>query len=159
MDDVLVFFANWQSQACRRLFEDSRHAELKRDVAAHLRRMHDRIIDRGFYELVHTHPARRASVEVACALEGLSDAYAVARAANDGDAVDRYRRPICVGLEYLLDLQCTKSEAEREVGGFCMSFRERMQRVDVTGHAASAFMKAAGNDIECARADSSSPSP
>jgi hypothetical protein len=30
-----------------------------------------------------------------------------------------------------------------------MSFGERTQRIDVTGHAASAFMKIAANGIEC----------
>jgi hypothetical protein len=89
------------------------------------------------------------SVEVACALEGLNDAYAVARAANDEATVARYRGCICTGLAYLLDLQCTQSERPLEVGGFGMSFGERTQRIDVTGHAASAFMKTAANGIEC----------
>jgi hypothetical protein len=156
MDDVLVFFANWQSQACRLLFEDAKDATLKRQVATYLRGMHDRIIELGFYERVRAHPERRVSVEVACALEGLNDAYAVSRAANDKEAVDRYRRCICAALAYLLDLQCTQSGAQREVGGFGMSFGERMQRIDVTGHAASAFMKTVGNGIECAPAGATS---
>jgi hypothetical protein len=148
-DDSLVFFANWQSQACRLLFEQTVNAVVKHDVAAYLRRMHDRIIGHGFYERVRRHPERQASVEVACALEGLNDAYAVARAANDEETADRYRDCICVGLAYLLDLQCTGSRRGREVGGFGMSCTERMQRIDVTGHAASAFVKAARNRIAC----------
>jgi hypothetical protein len=56
---------------------------------------------------------------------------------------------ICAGLAYLFDLQCAQSDRPREVGGFGMSFGERTQRIDVTGHAASAFMKTAGNGIEC----------
>jgi hypothetical protein len=148
-DDIVVFFANWQSQACRLLFEQTESPTLKRDVAAYLRRLHDRVIELGFYAGVGTHPERQVSVEVACALEGLNDAYAVARAANDEDTVARYRGCICTGLAYLLDLQCTQSERPREVGGFGMSFGERTQRIDVTGHAASAFMKTAVNGIEC----------
>jgi hypothetical protein len=157
-DDVLVFFANWQSQACRLLFEDTLDATLKRKVATYLHDMHDRIVELGFYERVRAHPERRVSVEVACAIEGLNDAYAVLRAANDKEAVDRYWPCICAGLAYLLDLQCTQSRAQREVGGFGMSFGERMQRIDVTGHAASAFMKAARNEIACAPAAATTPS-
>jgi hypothetical protein len=148
-DDVLVFFANWQSQACRLLFEQTANATVERDVAAYLQRMHDRVIELGFYAGVASHPERQVSVEVACALEGLNDAYAVARAASDEDTVARYRSCICAGLAYLLDLQCTHSARLREVGGFGMSFGERTQRIDVTGHAASAFMKTAANGIEC----------
>jgi len=148
-DDVLVFFANWQSQACRLLFEQTANATVKRDVAAYLRRMHDRVIELGFYADVGSHPERQVSVEVACALEGLNDAYAVARAADDEDTVARYRSCICVGLVYLLDLQCMQSDRQREIGGFGMSVGERTQRIDVTGHAASAFMKTAANGIEC----------
>jgi hypothetical protein len=148
-DDVLVFFANWQSQACRLLFEQTESAMLKRDVAAYLRRMHDRVIELGFYERVRSHPERQVSVEVACALEGLNDAYAVARATADEDTATRYRKCVCAGLAYLLDLQCARSDRPREVGGFGMSFGERAQRIDVTGHAASAFMKTAANGIEC----------
>jgi hypothetical protein len=149
MDDVLVFFANWQSQACRLLFEDAKDATLKRRVATYLRDMHDRIVEMGFYGRVRAHPERRISVEVACALEGLNDAYAVLRAAYDKESVDRYRPCICAGLAYLLDLQCTQSPAQREIGGFGMSFGERLQRIDVTGHAASAFMKTVRNGIAC----------
>jgi hypothetical protein len=111
--------------------------------------MHERVIELGFYEGVRSHPERQVSVGVACALEGLNDAYAVARAMTEEDAVARYRRCICAGLAYLFDLQCTRSDRRREVGGFGMSFGERTQRIDVTGHAASAFMKTAANGIEC----------
>jgi hypothetical protein len=87
-------------------------------------------------------------VEVACALEGLNDAYAIARATDD-DRVHQYRRSICAGLAYLLRLQCVTGGTERELGGFGLSLQDRTQRIDITGHAASAFMKSAQNGIEC----------
>ncbi|HKQ78029.1 MAG TPA: hypothetical protein VJ810_30305 [Blastocatellia bacterium] len=101
--DILVFFANWQSQACRLLFEFTTQQALKREVASYVFRLHDQIIERGFYEGVERHPARQVSVAVACALEGLNDAYVIARATN-GDRVQPYRRSICAGLDYLLRL-------------------------------------------------------
>ena len=147
-EDSLVFFANWQSQACRRLFECAGKAELKRDVADYVYRMHDQIADQGFYESVERHADQRYSVEVACALEGLNDAYALARASND-DRAERFRRFICTGLTYLVRLQCTEDGTARERGGFGMSSGERAQRIDVTGHAASALIKSIENAIEC----------
>ncbi|HEY8458977.1 MAG TPA: hypothetical protein VIM99_01280 [Blastocatellia bacterium] len=146
--DILVFFANWQSQACRLLFEFTTRPALKREVAGYVYRLHDQIIEQGFYEKVERSPFRLASVEVACALEGLNDAYAIARAAND-DRVHQYRRSVCVGLAYLLRLQCVAGGTERERGGFGMSLQDRTQRIDIAGHAASAFMKSAQNGMEC----------
>jgi len=146
--DILVFFANWQSQACRLLFEFTTQPALKHEVAGYVYRLHDQIIERGFYEEVERSPSRQVSVEVACALEGLNDAYTIARATDD-DRVHQYRRSICAGLAYLLRLQCVAGGTERELGGFGLSLQDRTQRIDITGHAASAFMKSAQNGIEC----------
>lgn len=150
-DDVLVFFANWQSQACRLLFEHARTPALSHAIADYLYRMHDRIIENGFFDAVERHPAQQASVAVACALEGLNDAYAVARASHDS-RVETYRQRICTGLAYLLALQCVGNAPDRARGGFGLERDDQTQRIDVTGHAASAFMKSIENDIACARA-------
>jgi hypothetical protein len=147
-EDVLVFFANWQSQAGRLLFECTPSAALKQQVAGYVFRMQDRIIECGFYENVQRQPDRQVSVEVACALEGLNDAYAIARATND-DRAEGYRQRICAGLDYLFRLQCTAGSAQRERGGFGLSFQDRTQRIDITGHAASAMMKSLASGIEC----------
>ena len=146
-DDMLVFFANWQSQACRLLFECTQSARIKQDVADYVCRMHDQIIERGFYENVERHPAQQVSVEVACALEGLNDTYAFVHTSDDKRA-KRYRQCICTGLAYLLRLQCTHDGTERERGGFGLSLENRTQRIDITGHAANAFMKSVENGIE-----------
>jgi hypothetical protein len=147
-EDILVFFANWQSQACRRLFECARSPSLKQQVIDYVCRVHDQIADRGFYESVERRPGEQFCVEVACALEGLNEAYALA-SASDGDRAERYRRCICNGLKYLLGLQCTDDGSVRERGGFGMSLNDGAQRIDVTGHAASAFIKSIGNGIDC----------
>jgi hypothetical protein len=147
-DDILVFFANWQSQACRLLFETADAPELATRVAAFIYAMHDHVIQLGFFDTVARHPERQVSVEVACAVEGLCDAYAVALASQDA-RTEAYRRTICQGLQYLLGLQCTQSESSREVGGFGMSRRDRAQRIDVTGHAASGFLKSIAAGVAC----------
>ena len=146
-DDMLVFFANWQSQASRLVFECTVSAALKRAAAGYIFGMHDQIIERGFYRDVVSYPARQVSVEVACALEGLNDAYSIAHSSHD-ERAEGHRRCICTGLKYLLELQCTDAGTEKERGGFGMSLSERTQRIDITGHVASAFMKSAENGIE-----------
>jgi hypothetical protein len=147
-DDLLVFFANWQSQACRLLFEYTASAKLKQDVAHYVFEMHNRIVAQGFFSDVERHPARQVSVEVACALEGLNDAYAIGRTLGD-ERAEAYPRCICTGLKYLLALQCTDRGTTRERGGFGLSLSQRAQRIDITGHAASAFMETVDSAIEC----------
>jgi hypothetical protein len=147
-EDVLVFFVNWQSQASRILFECTPSAALRQQVSGYVFRMQDRIIESGFYRNVERQPDHQVSVEVACALEGLNDAYAIARAMND-DRARRYRQGICTGLDYLLRLQCVAGGTQRERGGFGLSFQDRTQRIDITGHAASAMMKSLANGISC----------
>jgi hypothetical protein len=143
-DDLLVFFANWQSQACRLLFEYTASAKLKQDVAHYVFEMHNRIVAQGFFSDVERHPARQVSVEVACALEGLNDAYAIGRTLGD-ERAEAY----CTGFKYLLALQCTDRGTTRERGGFGLSLSQRAQRIDITGHAASAFMETVDSAIEC----------
>ena len=81
--DLLVFFANWQSQAGRALFAATSRPEVKDLVRAFLFELHDRVIDSGFYDRVARSPERQACVEVACGLEGLADAYAIAASTRD----------------------------------------------------------------------------
>ncbi|SDY19746.1 hypothetical protein SAMN05421755_10116 [Nitrosomonas sp. Nm33] len=147
-ENILVFFANWQSQACRLLFEYTQSAEIKQDITDYVCRMHDQIIQQGFYENIEHHPTLQVSVEIACALEGLNDAYALVSASGDKRA-KRYHHCICTGLAYLLKLQCTHNGTEKERGGFGLSLENRMQRIDISGHAVSAFMKSMENGIEC----------
>jgi hypothetical protein len=147
-DDFLVFFANWQSQAARLLAEASPGITLRKNLADYAGRMHDRVIDQGFYYEIGRYPDRQACVAVACALEGLNDAYALVRG-SDAARAERYRRCIGAGLDYLLRVQGTEGGAVRERGGFGMSLTDRTQRIDVTGHAASALMKSLANGIAC----------
>jgi len=151
--DVLVFFANWQSQACRLLFECWRGSERAGTVAGYLYRMHDRIIDHAFFDRVEREPARQVSVEVACALEGLNEGYAIARATNDPRS-ERYARCLCIGLAYLLALQRTRAGGAAERGGFGLTLSDRTQRIDITGHAASALMRSIENTLVCPTATS-----
>ena len=145
--DLLVFFANWQSQAGRPLFEVTARPEVKDLVRAFLFELHDRIVASGFYDRVARQPQAQACVEVACGLEGLADAYAIAASSQDRRTGD-YRRCIGTALAFLVRAQRTTDCTERERGGFGGSLANREQRIDVTGHVASGFMKSVENGID-----------
>jgi len=98
---LLVFFANWQSQFCRLLYEHTRDRNIKEEVRNFVLELHDKIDERDFYENEKRHPEREVSVEAACALEDLNDFYAIAAREKD-PRVYKYRRMLCISLAYLL---------------------------------------------------------
>jgi len=144
--DAMVFFANWQSQAGRPLFAATSRPEVKDLVRAFLFELHDRVIESGFYDRVSRRPERQACVEVACGLEGLADAYAITVSTQDRRTAE-YRRCIGIALAFLLRAQRTTGCTARERGGFGGSLTSREQRIDVTGHVASGFIKSVENGI------------
>jgi hypothetical protein len=144
--DLLAFFANWQSQAGRLLFEATASPEVKESVRAFLFEVHDRIIESGFYDRVAHQPEALACVEVACGFEGLADAYAIAASSHDRRTGD-YRRCMLTALGFLVRAQRTTECTDRERGGFGGSLHNRAQRIDVTGHVVSGFIKSVENGI------------
>ena len=144
--DAMVFFANWQSQTGRPLFETTSRPEVKDLARAFLFELHDRVIASGFYDRVARRPERQACVEVACGLEGLADAYAVAASSQDRRTAE-YRRCIGIALAFLVRAQRTTDCTNREHGGFGGSLASREQRIDVTGHVASGFIKSVEQGI------------
>jgi hypothetical protein len=143
----LVFFANWQSQAGRLLFEATTKPKVKDLVRAFLFELHDLVIESGFYDRVAGQPEAQVCVEVACGLEGLADAYAIAASSQDRRTVD-YRRCVLTAVGFLIRAQRTTRCTDRERGGFGGSLAIREQRVDVTGHVASGFIKSVENGID-----------
>lgn len=145
---LLIFFANWQSQFCRLLYTYTQKEELRRQVKDYVFQLHDRIIERNDYGKVKRYPEKQVSVEVACALEGLNDAYAIALQEMD-DRRERYQGPLCISLTYLLSLQCVKRCTDRQRGGFGFSLSDRTQRIDITGHFVNGLIKSFYNEITC----------
>ncbi len=68
--EFLVFFANWQSQAGRLLFEATAKSKVKDLDRAFLFELHDRVIKNGFSDGVARQPEAQVCAEVACGLEG-----------------------------------------------------------------------------------------
>ena len=146
----------------------SRHSPRNRDVAEVLNRAglvtllfdlltpaagarlpfesHDRVSTAVLRPPWHTPQTRQACVEVACALEGLPDAYAIAASTRDRRTAD-YRRCIKTALSFLVRAQRMTDCTDRERGGFGGSLASREQRIDITGHVASGFVKSIENGI------------
>lgn len=92
-------------------------------------------------------PHAQTCVEVACALEGLADTYAIAALGHDRQ-VENYQPCILTALDFLIRAQRTTGCTDRERGGFGQSLAIREQRIDVTGHVASGFMKSLESGID-----------
>lgn len=145
--DLLVFFANWQSQYCALLFRHTARRALRDEVRGHVFALHDRIIRQGFYADIERHPMGQSVVEVACGLEGVNDAYTIAREEQDTGRMGAYAEAVRVALAYLFRVQCVESGTEQERGGFGMSLSDRTQRIDVTGHVVSGLLKTVRNGL------------
>ncbi len=143
----LVFYANWQSQYAALLHEYTRSDSIRRAVRDHVFTLQDRILAAGFYGGVERFPMRQATVEVASALEGANDAYTIAARERNARHTQAFERCIRVALGHLFRAQRLEDCAPRERGGFGHSLTDRTQRIDVTGHVVSGFVKTARNRL------------
>ena len=146
-DRLRIFYANWQSQYGLLLYEMTDTETMRTAVRDYIFALHDRTIASGFYERLEDHPGRHATVQVASALEGLNDAYTIAEHEEDDERLATYATCIRSALSWLLRAQRFADAVPRERGGFGHSMTDRTQRIDVTGHAASGFIKCVDNDI------------
>ncbi|MFB6352323.1 MAG: hypothetical protein ABEK29_11190 [Bradymonadaceae bacterium] len=142
-----IFFANWQSQYGVLLHGMTDTDLVRRAVHDYLFELHDYVVDSGFYDHLDDQPDSHATVEVASALEGINAGYTVAERINDEARLETYGRCIRSAMHWLFDAQRHETDNPREQGGFGHSPNDRTQRIDVTGHAASGFIKAARNGI------------
>lgn len=145
--DLLVFHANWQSQYAALLHAHTPSAPLREAVRDYVFALHDRLLGSRYYEDIERHPMRQATVEVACALEGLNDAYTLAARERDADRLRAYERSIRTALAWLLRAQRLEDCTSRERGGFGHSLTDRTQRIDVTGHVVGGFIKSVANRL------------
>ncbi len=144
---LLVFYANWQSQYGARLYERARTDALRGRVADFLFELHDRILAQGFYDRIAREPGWQACVEVACGLEGIAEAQVVATRQGDRDRAERYADAARAACTFLFHAQRREHCTAQECGGFGQSLADRVQRIDVTGHAANGLLKAVAAGI------------
>jgi hypothetical protein len=143
----LVFYANWQAQYTALLHRHATTSKRRQAIRDYVLALHDRIVDEGFYDELERDPARQATVEVACALEGVADAYEIAAREQDARRKNAYEACIRIALAFLFRAQRLEDCTPRERGGFGHTLSERTQRIDVTGHVAAGFIKCARHRI------------
>lgn len=146
--DLLVFYANWQSQYAARLHSQTQSEELESAIRDYAFALHDQVLLTQFYDEIERHPMRQATVAVACALEGINDAYAIAVREGDTGHARAYAQAIRVALGWLLRAQRIELCTSQERGGFGHSLTVRTQRIDVTGHVAGGLIKTAQNRLD-----------
>jgi len=80
-------------------------------------------------------------------LEGIADAYLLARNTEDNFHLIKYRKAIRLGVRFIILTQYTENNAfyignqKRTLGGFRHSLISNVQRIDYTQHAIMALMK------------------
>jgi len=138
-----VFCANWYTQAFSLLY-DYTNEKLKQEIRKVAFEFQDRIEATSFYEDIRRNPRKCATVHVACGLEGLADAY---KLLNDEEVHsprgEKYRKYLQLMMNFLFEVQLKPGDAPttRGIGGFGHSMYHSVQRIDVTGHVASGFIK------------------
>jgi hypothetical protein len=145
--DLLVFFANWQSRYAAILAAESERVDVRDRARSFVFALQDRVVGAGFYDGIDRHPLGQSTVQVACAVEGVVEACAVAADVRDADRVARYRGHARTALAWLADAQTVDEGTERECGGFGYSHTDRTQRIDVTGHVANGFRRSLEDGI------------
>lgn len=157
--ELLPFFVSWQCHACRLMFDAAADADvwgfapasgIQHRFADYAYRLVDKLIADEFFEDL-TRTPQVTCVAMAASLEGLNDAYAMAKVLKDARRVQAYEKAIRTGMVYLMGLQCVRGYArpEKEKGGFGLTPLLRNQRVDFSGPAARAMMKTLTNGIKC----------
>ncbi len=80
-------------------------------------------------------------------LEGIADAYLLAKNIEDNFHLMKYRKAIKLGVRFIVLTQYTENNAfyienqKRTLGGFRHSLISNIQRIDYTQHAIMALMK------------------
>lgn len=136
-EDLFVFFWNWQAQAGKLLYDH----EPDQSIADYLFELHQEIVKSSFYRLLREHPEDQATVKVACALEGLSDAYILAKQADNVTMTNEFKELITIAAHHLLSIQEKKDQIGKGGFGHGVGSWSRKQRLDITGHVQSSFIK------------------
>lgn len=150
-------FVPWHTQAYYLVWTKTQHPEL----AAFVLEMNDWLLDmqeweravypdtKGrFYDATRSHYGPPHASSTGVYLEGLIDAYALARTFEDADRAERYRRAICRGIRSLMQLQFADdvdmyyvSQRDYVEGGLRTTVYNNEIRVDNIQHGLMALLK------------------
>lgn len=152
-------FVPWHSQTYLLLYNETENPE----VADFVFEMNDWLIlnyqirESEYADEIGGFPKGKPRNSASSYLEGINDAYVLAKILGDGYHSQKYGDSVREGTRFILLTQYTKDNAfyisnqERAIGGFRHSLERNDQRNDYTQHAVMALMKAYKNGIFNAR--------
>lgn len=148
-------FVPWHSQADLLLYRETEYPE----VADFVFEINDWLIDNHqireseYLDYVGGFPRGVPRNSTSVYMEGINDAYTLARLVGDEEHIKKYEESIRLGIRFSLLTQYTPENAfyianqDRAVGGFRKTLLSNDQRIDYTQHASLAIMKAIENGI------------
>jgi len=148
-------FIPWHSQAYLLLYRATRDPR----VADFVFEMNDWLIDNyqiqqsSRLDYIGGFPKNEPRYSTASYLEGINDAYSIAKMAGDPQHVRKYEDSIRIGTRFVLLTQLIPENAfyiknqKRAIGGFRGKLTDNEQRIDYTQHAIFAIMKAMENGV------------
>ncbi|MBU0597122.1 AMMECR1 domain-containing protein [Patescibacteria group bacterium] len=149
-------FIPWHSQAYYLLYNETGDEE----ILDFIFEMNDWLIDNhqifddAYIDKIGGFPKVSPSgCSTAVYLEGLNDAYLLAKSSGDEFHMSKYKESITLGARFLLLTQYTNqnsfylSNPDRAIGGFKQSLWANAERIDYTQHALRALIKVYKNDI------------
>jgi len=148
-------FIPWHSQICFLLYNEIKDPEIKDFVFE----MNDWLINNyqiysdAYVDEIGGFPKTNPRCSTSSYLEGITDAYLLARDIEDNLYINKYQNAIRLGVRFILLTQYTEDNAfyienqKRALGGFRHSLFSNAQRIDYTQHAIMALMKIYNNRI------------
>ena len=148
-------FIPWHSQIYFLLYNEIKDPEIKDFVFE----MNDWLINNyqiysdAYVDEIGGFPKTNPRNSTSSYLEGITDAYLLARNIDDNFHLIKYKDAIRLGVRFILLTQYTKDNAfyienqKRALGGFRHSLISNTQRIDYTQHAIMALMKIYNNRI------------
>ena len=148
-------FIPWHTQTYAMLYEYNENQELLDFIFE----MNDWMIDNYYIsksvypDEIGGFPKYFPTFSTSVFLEGINDAYYLARLANDTYHIKKYHDVLINGSRFILQTQFTKNNSfyidhsELAIGGFKTSLTDNSLRIDSTQHALFALMKTYRNNI------------
>jgi hypothetical protein len=148
-------FIPWHTQTYFLLYNEMKNPEIKDFIFE----MNDWLIDNYqiqsdiYIDKIGGFPKSNPRNSTSSYLEGIADAYLLARNIDDNFHLIKYRDAIRLGVRFILLTQYTEDNAfyignqKRALGGFRHSLISNTQRIDYTQHAIMALMKIYNNRI------------
>lgn len=149
-------FIPWHTQADYLLYQETKDAK----IAEFIFEMNDWLIDNyqifdcPYIDKIGAFPKKKPSAcSTAVYLEGMNNAYSLAKERGDEFHAEKYARSITLGARFVLQNQFNQDNTfylknpKRAIGGIRMMLVDNRQRVDFIQHTVMAFLKTYRNKI------------